>query len=89
MAHLIPQSMKSTAPRPCHYVQAKHEEARRLYERSLGISEKNLGASHPAIAGVLNDMAESLLRQVKSVTFSKSFSLCFALGITKCGKSEL
>ncbi|CAB1118954.1 unnamed protein product [Ectocarpus sp. CCAP 1310/34] len=69
--------------------QAKHEEARRLYGRSLEISEKNLGASHPAIAGVLNDMAESLLRQVENVMLSRSFSCVLRLALRSAALSVM
>jgi tetratricopeptide (TPR) repeat protein len=44
-----------------YYNQGKYAEAEPLYKRALAISEKALGADHPAVADVLENYA-SLLR---------------------------
>ena len=47
-----------------HYGQGKLRKAEPLYKRSLAVFEKAVGAEHPVVAGVLNDMA-GLYRQMK------------------------
>ena len=39
------------------YERARYGEAERLYERALGISERQLGGEHPDTAGSLNNLA--------------------------------
>ena len=53
--------------------QGNHDEAGRLYERSLGMLEKALGPGHPDVAQALHDLAVLLWReQVKLVDVSST-----------------
>ena len=43
-----------------HHVQGQYAEAEPLYQRSLAIREKVLGAEHPDVATILDNYAELL-----------------------------
>lgn len=45
-------------------IQSKHDEAGRLYERSLDMLEKALGPDHPDVAMALDNLAVVLREQV-------------------------
>ena len=47
--------------------QGRLDEADPLYERSLAIHEKVLGPDHPDVAMVLNNQANLLIAQVRTV----------------------
>lgn len=48
-------------------IQGKYAEAEPLYERSQAIREKILGPDHPDVAQSLNNRAELLVAQVRTV----------------------
>ena len=49
--------------------QGKYDDAKPLYERSLAIREKALGAEHPDVAHSLNKLAGLLKAQVRNEQF--------------------
>lgn len=66
---MLRQSTGESEPRFCFgtlmvsSVQGKYEEAKMLYERSVGTYEVTLGLKHPKIAAVLDSLSALAVKQ--------------------------
>lgn len=71
--------------------QGKYSEAEPLYKRSETICEKALGSEHPHVATALNNRAELVRAQVRTVRISGSVRrvpLCRSFVLTPCWKAS-
>lgn len=57
-------------------LQAKYEEAEKLYRRAMSIAEATVGTNHQSYSITLNGLAGQLFNQVGA---RESFSLAFSL----------